>query len=165
MMTGKNIGDLLSGKNVTWGWFEGGFDNPKQTHIGANGQPKADYIPHHQPFQYYPQTANPKHNLPTPGVPIGAADPLPKGANHQYDLIDFWNALAAHQLPSVSYLKAPGYQDGRPGSRLPWRETHLAPVARWCAYLGGGGNHRVEAGLKDVYPRPQRKLAKGRTAK
>ena len=23
-MTGKNIGDLLNAKNVTWGWFEGG---------------------------------------------------------------------------------------------------------------------------------------------
>jgi phospholipase C len=114
MMTGKNIGDILNEKNVTWGWFEGGFDHPSQTHIGADGKtPKTDYIPHHQPFQYYPSTANPNHYLPTAGVPIGAADP--KGANHQYDLIDFWNALTAHQLPSVSYLKAPGYQDGNPG--------------------------------------------------
>ena len=29
-MTGQNIGDLLNAKNVTWGWFQGGFDNPKQ---------------------------------------------------------------------------------------------------------------------------------------
>jgi phospholipase C len=121
MMTGKNIGNLLSDQSVTWGWFEGGFDNPKQTHIGADGKtPKTDYIPHHQPFQYYPSTANPNHTLPTPGVPIGAADP--KGANHQYDLTDFWNALAAHQLPSVSYLKAPGYQDGHPGYSDPLLE-------------------------------------------
>jgi phospholipase C len=25
VMTGKNIGDLLNAKNVTWGWFQGGF--------------------------------------------------------------------------------------------------------------------------------------------
>jgi hypothetical protein len=33
-MTGKNIGDLLSAKNLTWGWFEGGFDNWTRTHTG-----------------------------------------------------------------------------------------------------------------------------------
>ena len=107
-------------RDVTWGWFEGGFDNWTQTHIGANGRPKVDYIPHHQPFQYYASTANPMHNHPTPGVPIGAADP--KGANHQYDLTDFWQALTAHQLPSVAYLKAPGYQDGHPGYSDPLLE-------------------------------------------
>jgi phospholipase C len=126
MMTGKNIGDVLNDNNVTWGWFEGGFDNPNQTHIGADGKPKKDYIPHHQPFQYYLTTRNPLHNRPTPGVPIGAPDPLDPllkgGANHQYDLSDFWNALAAHQLPSVSYLKAPGYQDGHPGYSDPLLE-------------------------------------------
>jgi phospholipase C len=123
MMMGKNIGNLLSDHNVTWGWFEGGFDNPSQTHTGADGNPKADYIPHHEPFQYYPSTANPQHLPPTAGVPIGAADP--KGANHQYDLTDFWNALTAHQLPSVSYLKAPGYQDGHPGYSDPLLEQEF----------------------------------------
>ena len=122
-MKGKNIGDLLSQSGVTWGWFEGGFDNPSQTHIGANGAPKTDYIPHHEPFQYYAQTANPKHKLPTPGIPIGAADP--NGANHQYDLTDFWKALETHCLPSVSYLKAPGYQDGHPGYSDPLLEQEF----------------------------------------
>jgi phospholipase C len=122
-MTGKNIGDLLNAKNVTWGWFEGGFDHPAQSHVGADGNLKKDYIPHHQPFQYYPQTANPAHNLPTPGVVIGASDP--KGANHQYDIVDFWQALDTHSLPSVSYLKAPGYQDGHPGYSDPVLEQEF----------------------------------------
>ena len=116
-MTGKNVGDLLNAKGLTWGWFEGGFTHPAQTHIGANGSPKADYIPHHEPFQYYPQTANPNHNPPTPGVVIGAADPT--GANHQYDITFFWQALDAHNLPAVSYLKAPAYQDGHAGYSSP----------------------------------------------
>jgi phospholipase C len=110
-MTGTNIGDLLNAKEVTWGWFQGGFDNPTQTHIGANGQPKTDYIPHHEPFQYYPQTANPFHKPPTSVAMIGHTDQ----ANHQYDINRFWQALAAHNLPAVSYLKAPGYQDEHPG--------------------------------------------------
>jgi phospholipase C len=33
-------------------------------------------------------------------------------ANHQYDLSDFWAAVDAGHMPAVSYLKAPGYQDG-----------------------------------------------------
>src|SRR5580700_1341462 len=33
-MTGKNVGDLLNAKNVTWGWFQGGF---KPTATGSNG--------------------------------------------------------------------------------------------------------------------------------
>ena len=74
---------------------------------------KDDYIPHHQPFQYYVSTANPMHNVPTKGVTIGAADAT--GANHQYDSDDFFTALNADALPSVVFLKAPGYQDGHAG--------------------------------------------------
>ena len=33
-------------------------------------------------------------------------------ANHQYDISDFFNALNAGNLPAVSFLKAPAYQDG-----------------------------------------------------
>src|ERR1700758_5554833 len=47
-ITGKNVGDLLNAKGLTWGWFEGGFANPSQPPIGADGNPKADYIPHHE---------------------------------------------------------------------------------------------------------------------
>ena len=114
-MTGKNVGDLLNAKGLTWGWFEGGFANPSQTHIGADGNPKADYIPHHEPFQYYPQTANPTHKPPSSVQMIGYTDQ----ANHQYDITNFWQALASHNLPTVSYLKAPAYQDGHAGYSSP----------------------------------------------
>ncbi len=120
-MTGTNIGDLLNAKNVTWGWFQGGFDNIAQTHMGANGSPKADYIPHHEPFQYYSQTANPTHKPPTSVKMIGQTDQ----ANHQYDITRFWQALAAHNLPSVSYLKAPGYEDAHPGYSDPLLEQQF----------------------------------------
>ena len=33
-------------------------------------------------------------------------------ANHQYDISDFWNATQAGNMPAVSFLKAPKYQDG-----------------------------------------------------
>ena len=71
-MSGKNIGDLLNQAGVTWGFFEGGFDLTVTNANGTTGckrsttsavtnVTKADYIPHHQPFQYYASTANPTH--------------------------------------------------------------------------------------------------------
>ncbi len=117
-MTGKNVGDLLNAKGITWGWFEGGFKDPRNGHIGANGSPTKDYIPHHEPFQYYASTANPDHKPPTSVAAIGHTDQ----ANHQYDITDFWQALDAHNLPAVSYLKAPAYQDGHAGYSSPLLE-------------------------------------------
>jgi phospholipase C len=112
-LSGKNIGNLLNDAGVTWGWFNGGFRTAAGAagcalaHTGSNGQAQADYIPHHQPFQYYPSTANP-HHLPPTGV-IGETDQ----ANHQYDLeLDFWPAAESGQLPAVSFIKAPAYLDG-----------------------------------------------------
>jgi len=97
---------------------------------------KNDYIPHHEPFQYYVSTANPHHLT----IPAGSngKDTLAGLAtigkdtqsyvngvpqfdtpNHQYDTSD-WNQLVAaiHKgwlppsaLPAVSFLKAPGFQD------------------------------------------------------
>ena len=77
-----------------------------------------DYIPHHEPFQYYQQTANPHHMPPTSVAKIGQTDQ----ANHQYDTSDFFAALSAGMLPAVSYLKAPAYQDGHAGYSDPLDE-------------------------------------------
>jgi phospholipase C len=46
----------------------------------------------------------------------------PDPANHQYDIHDFFDALNAGQLPAVSYLKAPAYQDGHAGYSDPLDE-------------------------------------------
>ena len=75
-MSGQNIGDLLNSRGVTWGFFEGGFnlstvnsngttDCARSTTSAVTGVNKADYIPHHQPFQYYTSTENLKHARPT----------------------------------------------------------------------------------------------------
>src|SRR5208282_1119478 len=42
--------------------------------------------------------------------------------NHQYDSHDFFDALAAGNLPNVVFLKAPGYQDGHAGYSSPLDE-------------------------------------------
>ncbi|HET7017339.1 MAG TPA: hypothetical protein VFI65_25685 [Streptosporangiaceae bacterium] len=40
-----------------------------------------DYVAHHDPFQYYKSTSNPKHLTPTSEAAIGKTD----RANHNYD--------------------------------------------------------------------------------
>lgn len=109
-MTGRNVGDLLNARNITWGYFQGGFRDCSVTHIGSNGIPVPDYSPHHQPFQYYQSTSNPNHLPPSSVDAIGYQDQ----ANHQYDIIDFWGAVDNHTIPAVSFIKPPQYQDGHP---------------------------------------------------
>jgi phospholipase C len=128
--TGNNIGQMLSRNGVSWGWFEAGFDLTKTNPNGTTGCRRstyskvtrispADYIPHHQPFQYYTQTANPFHTRPSSLERIGKAG---DGANHQYDTDDFFAALQAGNFPAVSFLKAPAYQDAHAGYSDPLDE-------------------------------------------
>jgi phospholipase C len=120
-MSGKNIGDLLNAKGITWGWFQGGFRDPKAKHQNIAGKWVTDYNPHHEPFQYYKSTANPNHLPPTSVKMIGHTDQ----ANHQYDLEDFWKAAESGNLPAVSFLKAANYQDGHAGYSDPLDEQHF----------------------------------------
>jgi phospholipase C len=117
--TSKNIGDLLNAGSVTWGWFQGGFDLgitnsngttgcARTTTSAITGVTKVDYIPHHEPFQYFVNTRNPNHTRPSSIASIGFSD----AANHQYDLHDFFDATSAGNMPQVAFLKAAGFQDG-----------------------------------------------------
>ncbi|MBV8137391.1 MAG: alkaline phosphatase family protein [Deltaproteobacteria bacterium] len=128
-MGGPNIGNLLNGAGITWGWFEGGFNLSivnrngstgcsRNTTSPITGVNKSDYIPHHQPFQYYLSTANPNHVRPSSVSSIGSTD----AANHQYDIEDFFAALSAGNLPAVSFLKAIGSQDAHAGYSSPLDE-------------------------------------------
>ena len=148
---GKNIGDLLNSAGVTWGWFEGGFASPGYvpgqpstddltkvctgSHKNILGNSVSDYSAHHEPFEYYLSTANPKHVPPASIAAIGHQDQ----ANHQYDIADFWAAADNGNLPAVSYLKAPRYQDGHAGYSNPLDErtflvntiNHLEQLPSW----------------------------------
>ena len=46
-------------------------------------------------------------------------------ANHQYDLTKFWNAVDAHNMPAVSFVKAAAYQDGHAGYSDPLDEQQF----------------------------------------
>ncbi len=113
--------------------------HPVGAGLGGTGQwgYKDDYIPHHEPFQYYASTANPHHlTIPTAangqdtlaGLQEIGHDtqayvngvPQFNTPNHQYDTSDFNQLVEAinrkelppSALPQVSFLKAAGYQDG-----------------------------------------------------
>jgi phospholipase C len=137
MMTSKNIGDLLNAKGVSWGGFMGGFNLSTTNSNGTTacqrstvspvvGQATADYIPHHNWFQYYASTANPQHLRPSSVAAIGSSvetdGKTAEPANHQYDTDDFFAAVKAGNFPSVSFLKAPAYQDGHAGYSDPLDE-------------------------------------------
>jgi len=44
------------------------------------------------------------------------------GANHQYDTHDFFDSIRAGNFPTVSYLKAPAYENGHAGNSDPLDE-------------------------------------------
>ena len=113
-----------------------GLTSPLPTGTGQWGF-KDDYIPHHQPFEYYASTANPHHltvqadssgqdtlrglrSIGTDTQHFVKGQPQFDTPNHQYDMSDFdqlvgairHGALPGSALPAVSFLKAPGWQDG-----------------------------------------------------
>jgi phospholipase C len=116
--------------------------HPVGAALGGTGQwgYKDDYIPHHEPFEYYATTANPHHlTVPSNGSgqdtlaglkeigrdtqSFAGGVPQFNTPNHQYDTSDFDQLVSAIRrgrlspdaLPAVSFLKAPGYQDAHPG--------------------------------------------------
>ena len=136
MLLGKNIGDLLNEKRISWGGFMGGFDLKLTNANGTTGckrstfssvvnESVADYVPHHNWFQYFKSTANPTHARPNFVAAIGHthdADGAVDPANHEYDLRDFFAAVKAGNFPAVSFLKAQAYQDGHAGYSDPLDE-------------------------------------------
>jgi phospholipase C len=131
-----NIGTLLSGKGVTWGYFMGGFRPTGSDGGGAicgsqhapiGGSMVRDYVAHHEPFQYYDATRNPTHKAPDSPADIGHDDPAGPGAkvNHQYDLADFQTALDTGNVPAVSWLKPRAFEDGHAGYSTPLDEQRF----------------------------------------
>ncbi len=152
-LSGRNIGNLLSTAGVSWGWFEGGFNTADTNRDGSTGcmrssyssvvnRSSADYIPHHQPFQYYASTANPKHLRPASVAVVG--DDHDGGANHQYDLKDFFAAVRAGNFPAVSYLKASAFQDAHAGYSDPLDEqTFVTEIVNFLEQQPSWGSTAV----------------------
>jgi phospholipase C len=101
--------------------------NTSQDNIG--GAAIQDYVEHHEPFQYYASTANPDHVSPASVSDVGYSDPAgtpaDQAVNHQYDLSWFGQALTAGDLPQVSFLKPPAYENGHAGNSDPLDEQRF----------------------------------------
>ncbi|HZU62485.1 MAG TPA: alkaline phosphatase family protein [Novosphingobium sp.] len=144
-MSGQNIGDLLNAAGITWGGFMGGFNLATTNSNNTTGCARStvspntsstvtDYIPHHAWFQYYGTTANINHTRPSSTAMIGYTETTDSsyGAtaiNHQYDYNDFVTAVSAGNFPSVSFIKAPAFQDGHPGNSNPLDEQTFITTA------------------------------------
>jgi phospholipase C len=141
-LSGKNIGNLMNEKNVTWGWFQGGFapsaseNTAKEkravcgtSHKNIGGATVADYVMHHEPFEFYESTANPDHVAPSSLEEVGHSDPagtkLGEAVNHQYDLSWFNKAVTEGNMPQVSFLKPPAYENGHAGNSDPLDEQRF----------------------------------------
>ena len=182
-MSGRNIGDLMNAAGVTWGWFAGGFRpaswEPNGDAVCGGSQANAaggvvsDYLPHHEPFQYYASTANRHHVPPSSVGAIGTTDE----ANHQYDLTRL-RRRAGRRQPAAGLVPEGGLRRGRaPGLLRPARRAALrrARAQRAPAVAGVGLDRRLPglrrlrrlvrprlhhpaAGLR----RPQRRAQRGR---
>ena len=136
---------------------------------------KADYIPHHEPFEYYSSTANPHHLAPKRLSAVGTDTATPgrfNTANHQYDMSNFdalvaaihEGTLSASHFPAVSFLKAPGYEDGHaaysdPISRLGAQRGRRGGLERGDDPGRGWHCQRRSKRCSRARPRPRRRRA------
>jgi phospholipase C len=136
-MTGRNIGELMNERGVTWGWFQGGFE--PSGHNSTTGRPECgqsmqnigganvtSYVMHHEPFEYYKGTANVDHVSPSSVSQVGLSDPsttpFKERVDHQYDLKWFKESIEAGNMPQVSFLKPPAAENGHAGNSDPLDE-------------------------------------------
>jgi phospholipase C len=109
-MTGRNVGDLLNLKGVTWGWFEGGFAPTSAAVVNPDGSTKTPaacasaHIQHEfqdrfgNPVLIVPNpTINPFPN-PDPGIHTSGTDYSPHHEPFQY----YASTRNPHHLPPAS---------------------------------------------------------------
>ena len=135
-----------------WGFFEGGFDlSVDECRTGPRAAARSTTSRDHE------HQEGGLHSAP-PAVPVLHLDGEPEAhpadfgaddradgmpANHQYDTHDFFDAINAGNFPAVSFLKAPGYQDGHAGYSDPLDEqTFIVDVINFLQQSAGMGEHR-----------------------
>lgn len=112
--TYPDISDRLVSAGVSWAWYNEGWNAVKpwalKTAFGSgDGSAVVDtidmYVPHHNPFQYYPSwSANVK-------------------GGRMRDSEDFFQDVRSGRLPQVTFLKATGAHDEHPADSAPrWGE-------------------------------------------
>lgn len=105
--TNATIGDRMDAANVSWAWYSGGWNNA----LAGSADPLFQF--HHQPFAYYKNYG----------------DGTPGRAQHLKDESDFFAAVSAGTLPSVSFIKPLGPDNEHPGyAALAQGQNHVASI-------------------------------------
>jgi acid phosphatase len=122
--THLTIGDMLSGANIDWAWYAGGW----QLALDGHGDGDHHVFPevpnfqiHHQPFNYFRQFA--------PGTPARQQHLRDAGVGTGADSNHFIAAIEAGTLPPVSFYKPQGDLNMHAGySSVAAGDQHLAQV-------------------------------------
>ncbi len=105
--TYKTIGDRLSEKGVTWGWYAQGWED------ALAGKPDETFAFHHQAPSYFTQFA--------PGTKARQ--------QHLFDLKQFYSDLEQQTLPDVCFIRSLDRFSEHPG------DNNLEAGIDWCAAL------------------------------
>ena len=112
--TEQTIGDLLTGKGVTWAWYAGAW---QATLDGKNAIPVPNFQYHHQPFNYFSAMA--------PGT-VARAEHLKDGG---LGGSEFLKAIDSGALPRVAFYKPQGNLNEHPGyTDVLGGDQHIADV-------------------------------------
>jgi phospholipase C len=104
-----NIGDRLNDKNISWGWYAGGWNDA----MAGRADPLFQF--HHQPFVYFTRYA----------------DGTQLKKDHLKDEQDFMAAAQAGSLPAVSFIKPIGANNEHPGyADLLEGQRHVADLVQ-----------------------------------
>jgi acid phosphatase len=136
--TEQTIGDLLSGKGISWAWYAGAWQAALD---GKNADPVPNFQYHHQPFNYFADLA--------PGTAARAEHLRDGGLGGS----EFIKAIDSGALPQVAFYKPQGnlnehagYTDVLDGDRhIADLVEHLQKSAQWAhmvvviAYDENGG--------------------------
>jgi len=108
-LTLPTIGDRLDEKNISWGWFSGGWNDA----VAGRADPLFQF--NHQPFAYFA-----KYGKGTPGQ-----------AAHLHDEQDFLRAAHDNTLPAVAFVKPAGADNEHPGyADLARGQQHVADLVK-----------------------------------
>lgn len=123
--TYPSIGDSLNKAGISWAWYNENWNSVKPWALKdafgpGDGSAVVDtanlYVPHHNPFQYYPSWAN---NV---------------RAGHIRDADDFFEDAKGGKLPQVSFIKATGIHDEHPADSAPqWGEGWVMSLLKQIA--------------------------------
>jgi phospholipase C len=120
-----NVGDTMTAAGISWAWYNENWNSVKpwalKTAFGAgDGSAVIDtpnlYVPHHNPFQYYPSWND---NV---------------RAGRMRDAEDFAQDLKSGKLPQVSFIKATAIHDEHPAESAPqWGESWVMALLKELA--------------------------------